>query len=701
MINPTRHQPTRMMGLASGMDTDFIIQQTLRLHQFKIDNQMRSKKLIEWRQQNHNTIRDEIASLRSTFLSNLGSKSMMSRNAFNASTATITGANSSAVSIRTNAGTPLGNFRIDSVTQLAKGAHLQTTGNVTGINGNGFASTTRLGDMNFAGGEKIDWNHQGGTIRVGNENVKIELRTSEVEVDVFDDDSVKIGTEMKTVETWSFKDSKGNDVAFDWEGDKLTLDVGGTTRTLNWDAANNRFTEDRPNIMTGDFTIPPKEAGDDDRSLRVTTNLVNGEWRFSTNISGVTVTLDEDTGNLLVMEGDTEIANLGKWDADEKTIDDKDLTQQTQPALNLVGEAVLTFNSGDSDTAITIRATDSIGDVMNRVNNSSAGLSMSYDRLTDQFTLETKRMGDDVGDNLVLSAGNSNFFSLISGNGASGTISTAGGQDAVVKVNGETIRRNTNSFDFRGVGITLNSTFAEEMVGDRNINEIGINITRDTNKAFNAIKDFIDSYNSIIKRLEGLLNERKTGNEVAYKPLTDEEKQGMTDRQIQEWEDIARKGIMRGDQGIQNLVSNLRRTFFEEIEGMGMSPAQLGLTTGSYFDGTGGQIMINEERLRDALERDPDMVADVFIRIDNSGSSPKGVGLLHKIDNMMRDYMNTTSTTSLKNLESSLKRANDQIARLQERMFAEEDRLYRQFAAMESAMSKLNQQGDWFSAMLG
>jgi len=73
----------------------------------------------------------------------------------------------------------------------------------------------------------------------------------------------------------------------------------------------------------------------------------------------------------------------------------------------------------------------------------------------------------------------------------------------------------------------------------------------------------------------------------------------------------------------------------------------------------------------------------------------------------MNDIMNNfvsangSANRSIRALEGSIRRSNEQIGRMQERMFAEEDRLYRQFAAMESAMSKLQSQGDWFTAMLG
>jgi len=315
---------------------------------------------------------------------------------------------------------------------------------------------------------------------------------------------------------------------------------------------------------------------------------------------------------------------------------------------------------------------------------------MSYNRLTDRFSIESNNIGGTLAADLNLSE-TGNLFEMLSGPGAVAN----NGSLARVKINDEWIERSSNSFEYRGVRITLNDTT------DEDDEDTVVTFSRNTDKAFDAIKEFIDNYNNIIRRLEGLLTERKTGNEAAYKPLTDEEKQGMTEKQIDEWEAIAKKGILRNDQGIQNLVSNLRRSFFEEIEGMGMTPSQLGLSTGSYFDGTGGQIMINEERLREALERDPDMVADIFIRIDTSDGGAKGVGLMYKIDGLMRDFVNTSQSTSIKHLEDSLKRANDQIQRMQERMYAEEDRLYRQFAAMETALSKLQQQGDWFSAMLG
>jgi len=671
-----------MMGLASGMDTDFIIQQTLRLHQFKIDNQMRNKKLIEWRQQTHNSIKNEITNLRQTFLSNLGSKSMMNRNVFNATKATVSGNSAGAVSIRTNAGSPLGNFSIQSVTQLAKGAHL-TTARGASADGNGFATNAKLGDINFASGGAVTWTRVGGTVRVGNEDIKVERAN---------------GSDALT-----FKNSKGEDISAAWEGDKVTLtNSSGVTRTLNWDSVNNNFTEDRAGIFANTFAGAIPTIGDPTpRDLTITVNMSGDNPVFSS--SAGTAMLEGDQLIVRVGSGDSmQYYELGTWDPDTRTVtkagETTTLEQQTNQVVKLEGEADLIFNTGAGDVSVQIRANDSISEMLTRVNNSSAGVTMGYDRLTDQFTLESKLSTNSNPTESSLGIfSHSNFFNLIRA-GSTEPIIGAGQQAIMTVSGGEVIRSNTNSFDFRGVGITLNSTFDSSNAG---VDAIDVNLSRDATPAMNAIKEFIGVYNSIISKLEGLVNERKTGNEVSYKPLTDEEKSTMSDKQIEEWEAIAKKGILRNDSGLQSLVNSLRGSFFAEIEGMGISPSQIGLTTGSWFDGTGGQIMIDEERLRAAIERDPDMVADIFIKIDTSGGGTKGVGLLYKIDGLMRDYVNTSQSTSIKNLEDSLKRTNDMIAKMHERMFAEEDKLYRQFAAMESAMSKLQQQGDWFGAMLG
>jgi flagellar hook-associated protein 2 len=225
--------------------------------------------------------------------------------------------------------------------------------------------------------------------------------------------------------------------------------------------------------------------------------------------------------------------------------------------------------------------------------------------------------------------------------------------------------------------------------------DINVTFTRDATDAVSRIKGFIEAYNSIIKKVESLAKERKSSGEVSYGPLTDEEKSVMSEKQIAEWEAIAKKGILKNDNGLQRLASSLRSAFYDSVQSVGLSPSEIGLTTGSFFDGTGGQIFIDEDKLKAALEDNPEKVSEIFA---GTGGNK---GLLWRMNDLMGDYVNKSQTHTMLSLENSIKRANEQMLKMQDRMYAEEDKLYRQFAAMETAMSKLQSQGDWFTSMLG
>jgi len=507
-----------MLGMYSGWDTDSIVQQSLRVHQMRIDTQFRQKTILQWRHETHNGIKDQITSLRNTFLSSLGSSTMMQKSTYNSTVASVTGKNAGAVTIRTSINSTVGSLTIGKIESLARGANISSSASVS-KDGTGFSPSAKLEDLTFSNGEKI---------------------------------------------------------IFDEEG-KATVTINGATIDLNKD--------------------------------------------------------------------------------------------------------------------------DTINSMINKVNRSEADVTMSYDRLADRFTLEGKvvegpafGISDENGGNAL-----DLMFNLDTGN------TVKGGSEARVWINNELVKSKTNTFDFRGMSITLNRTTEGSGAGsiwtaDDNIN---VELKRDATNAFNKIKEFIDAYNSIIKRIEGLVRERKSTTEASYGPLTDEERSAMSEKQIADWEAIAKKGILKNDNGLQSLATALRSALMESVEGTGLRPSDIGLSTGNFFSGTGGQIIIDEDKLKAALEADPERVADIFTKIVDDSGKNTGTGFLYKVDNIMRDYVNKGQTLTLKNLEDSIRRANEQMLKLQQRMYAEEDKLYKQFASMETALSKMQSQGDWMTAMLG
>ena len=348
------------------------------------------------------------------------------------------------------------------------------------------------------------------------------------------------------------------------------------------------------------------------------------------------------------------------------------------------GTKTITING----VQIELNSDMTIDDMMNTINKSWAGVTMTYDRMSDQFTIANKNVGE-----YNLTVGGLEAFGIYY-NSAKENM----GSKALVDINGETMEFNTNTFDFRGVTITLNNV---SVLGkdEKTYEDTVVSFTRDATEPLAKIRDFIDAYNTLIKKLEDLLTERKTRDESTYKPLTDEEKSLMSDKQVEEWEAIAKKALLKNDSGIQSLTNSLRNMLFEQISAMGLSPAQLGLSTGRWDQGLGGQIVLDEDKLRTALEQNPDRVMGVFMGSDDV-SSVGGKGFLQKMDDLMYNYIMGSQSNSISNLENSIKRTNEQMEKLQLKMYEEEDKLYKKFAALETAMAKIQSQGEWMASML-
>ena len=613
-----RAGPARMMGLSSGMDTEFIIQQTLRMHQFRIDQRIRQRTLIEWRQQIHNSIGDELKSLRNTFLSAGATNSLRMSSAYNTHVANLTTrpnstTNTNAVSIRTSADSTVGNFTILSVNKLDTGASI-TSENRVSANNAGFASNQRLSSLDLVNGPMT-----------------------------FNASDVRVG------------DATGVDInrVGDKIGDITVTDSGSAKAWLGaaYDSLSNAEDEEG-NVIGKKVTI-----------------------------NGVDVTINENTS----LQSMFNSVNNNAENASARVEFITDIYVDGQK--------------------IELNANDTISGMISKVNDDERlNVTMSYDRIADKFTIESNA----IGFHSTISAVGLEKLGIDNANEQKGT-------DAEVWVqigsNGDPIKLENNSgvnnrIEFGGVTITLNSVFNAAFDGttagittEVRDNAIDVAITRDVTDTMERITSFINSYNSIISRLEGLLSERKTTRERSYQPLTDEEKANMTEKQIEQWEDIARKGIMRNDSALQQLVNQMRASFFEEVAAAGgMRPSDIGLSTGSYFDGTGGQIIIDTDKLRAALEENPDRVMSMFTSV--SEDSP---GLINRLDDLVNEYTRPRGTqyNTLESIERSLRSANEQIERMQEKMWREEEALYRKFAAMETAMSQLQSQGDWFTQMLG
>lgn len=275
------------------------------------------------------------------------------------------------------------------------------------------------------------------------------------------------------------------------------------------------------------------------------------------------------------------------------------------------------------------------------------------------------------------------------------------GEDAKITLNGAVFESNTNNFSINGLTITANA------LTDKN-EKITINTETDVDGIYNMIKDFIKEYNTLVTEMDTLYN---ADSSKGYEPLTDEEKEAMSDKEIEKWEKKIKDSLLRRDSTLQS-VSGLMKTAMSQgflVNGKRMSLSSFGIKTGSYLstadneksafhiDGDADDSVSsgNTDKLREAIANDPDSVVDFFSQLTTN--------LYDKLSTKMR-----TSTLKSVNTvynDKSMKREYDEytdtIKKWEEKIEKIEERYRKQFSAMETALTKMQSQSSYLSNMFG
>jgi flagellar capping protein FliD len=273
--------------------------------------------------------------------------------------------------------------------------------------------------------------------------------------------------------------------------------------------------------------------------------------------------------------------------------------------------------------------------------------------------------------------------------------------DAIVKVNNqslENIRKNT--FTINGVTLTLQ----EETVKNGVDNPVIIKNQTDPDKALESIKGFIDDYNNLIKSLNSTIRETKYKD---FKPLTDEQKKEMTESEIITWTEKSKSGLLKNNDIIKSVLSDMRSIISEKLGPLNA----MGITTGLYSE-NGKLVIQDESKLRTALSSNPQAVIDLFQGPDSAPNdgifdklSDKVTAAIQRISDRSGTNRFTTDVTSTFSEENTMgrqmKQYNSRIALMQRNLASTEDRYYKQFAAMEKAMSNMQAQSSSLLAKLG
>lgn len=261
------------------------------------------------------------------------------------------------------------------------------------------------------------------------------------------------------------------------------------------------------------------------------------------------------------------------------------------------------------------------------------------------------------------------------------------GEDAEITINNYKVIRSSNTFVIDGIEYNLRGTTDKP---------ISFSVSQNIDTTVNKIKDFINAYNELVENLNNRIYEEKNYN---YTPLTEAQKKEMKEEDIAKWEEQAKKGLLRNDIGISTLLNELRASVYQKIEGLNLSLADIGITTGAYNDR--GKLVIDEQKLRNALKENGDNVMKLFTQ--NSSSEDKSVkykesGFIPRLLSSFTDYNGKVDFDAL---SQKINEYKDHIKELEYKMYLKGEKYYKKFAAMESALAKMNSQSMWLAQQLG
>jgi flagellar hook-associated protein 2 len=322
-------------------------------------------------------------------------------------------------------------------------------------------------------------------------------------------------------------------------------------------------------------------------------------------------------------------------------------SQKVSSLFSNDADAIVSFKINDTEFTYDFSSTGadkdkSIGTLMNEISN-KAGVTLKYNQLADRFSLESASTGE--GQRLELSETSGKLFATLFGEGATlkqGTNATVTIKDPTGASN--IVTRSTNTFSIDGVSYNL--------ISDNHTAEgITISLSDNVDEVYGKINNFINDYNTLIDKIYNKINEKP---DSGYPPLTDDQKEGMEEKEIEKWEEKAKKGLIKGDSTLQNLLNNLRSSLYTAVDAAGMTLTEIGLSTSSDYT-KHGKIELDETKLKSALKNNKDAVISIFTNVsatqpsysatastESQKARKKEEGIFHRISDILLDNVRTT-----------------------------------------------------------
>jgi flagellar hook-associated protein 2 len=412
-----------------------------------------------------------------------------------------------------------------------------------------------------------------------------------------------------------------------------------------------------------------------------------------------------------------EVSSSGTSTQTDFVISEAVLTTSAKPAIasfdskmasgsTSIGSSDISFNLNSA--AITLTANMTLDQAIAKINESSAQTNVKASNVGGSLVFTSTTTGSSQKVEITgATAGNTLKIANTLVNGSNVT-------SGRVTINGTQIAISSNSFTYEGVTFNIRQAISTG-------SNISVNVGSDTQGIFDSIKTFVDKYNELIADFNGKINEKHYRD---YPPLLENQKKDMKENDIKLWDEKAKSGLLTNDSTIRNFLTEMRNSLNTVIENAGVSTnfntlKDIGISFSSNYRDN-GKLVLDEAKLKGLLQTNSDDIKKLFT-IKETGATSSSTTVtdsnMHKNSGFawrIYDRLNTaisqlgsiagspnsaidtksTIAKQLKSLDSNINREQDKINTYEERM-------WKQFTAMEKALQQLNSQGSWLSQQLG
>lgn len=215
-----------------------------------------------------------------------------------------------------------------------------------------------------------------------------------------------------------------------------------------------------------------------------------------------------------------------------------------------------------------------------------------------------------------------------------------------------------------------------------------VTVKADGTELKDKIVEFINDYNELLGHINGKLYEKY---DRSYLPLTDDDKEGLSDSEIEKLEKKAQTGLLRNDSYLRDFADDMKLTMTTMLEGSGLSLEKIGINPVKDYSTQNGLFTIDEDKLLAAIEEDPDGIKELFAGANGIVTKLKdnlyehATGTFSRLANRAGVADGVTANTN--EMTKDIDQRKKLITQMQAALKEKEDALYVRYSSLEDRKS--------------